>query len=181
MPVVAGRIDGLPWATGPAAKRARTTVSVKVTVEFRAMHADREPACSLIAAALAEGKSTYGEPERGEMPPATAVEMAPPEGAFLVAHERGLPVACGGLKRLDEGTAEIKRMYVIPAARGRGLGRSLLSALEEEARRLGYRSVRLDTGPRQAHARALYESAGYAAIPAYNRNAFADYWGEERL
>ena len=110
------------------------------------MNADREPACSLIAAAVAEGKSAYGGSERDETPSATAIEMGPPVGAFLVAYELGLPVACGGLKRLDGQTAEIKRMYVLPEARGRGLGRSLLTALEEEARRLGYRSVRLDTG-----------------------------------
>jgi GNAT superfamily N-acetyltransferase len=152
-----------------------------VTVEFRATNADREPARSLIAAVLAEGDRAYGEPEGGETPSATAAEMAPPDGAFLVAYEHGRPVACGGLKCLDDQTAEIKRMYVVPEARSRGLARSLLSALEEEARRLGYRSARLDTGPRQPHARALYESAGYAAIPAYNRNPFADYWGEKRL
>ena len=57
----------------------------------------------------------------------------------------------------------------------------VLRALEEEGRRLGYRRARLDTGPRQPRARALYESAGYAAICAYNRNPFADYWGEKRL
>ncbi len=89
--------------------------------------------------------------------------MGPPEGAFLVAYEDGRPVGCGGLKRLDDGTAEIK-LYVVPEARSRGLGRSLLSALEEEARRLGYRRARLDTGARQPYARTLYGSAGYVAI-----------------
>ncbi len=152
-----------------------------VSVEFRAMDAGREPARSLIAATLAAGERAYGEPEEGEMPSVTTAEMAPPDGAFLVAYEHGRPVACGGLKRLDDRTAEIKRVYVVPEARSRGLGRSLLGALEKEARRLGYQSARLDVGPRQPHARALYESAGYAAIPAYTRNPFADYWGEKRL
>ena len=72
-------------------------------------------------------------------------------------------------------------MYVVPEARGRGLGRMILETLEEEARRLGYRRARLDAGRRQPHARALYESAGYAAIAAYNRNPFAGYWAEKRL
>jgi len=107
--------------------------------------------------------------------------MAPPDGAFLVAYEHDRPLACGGLKRLDAKSAEIKRMYVVPQARGGGLGRSLLAALEEEARRLGYRRAPLDTGPRQPHARALYASAGYIAISAYNTNPVADYWGEKRL
>ncbi len=145
------------------------------------MPADQEPACSLVAATLAEGERAYGPSEGGQPPCATAAEMAPPHGAFLVVYEHGRPVACGGLKRLDDHTAEIKRMYVVAEARGRGLARSLLGALEEEARRLGYQSARLDTGPRQPHARSLYESAGYAAIPAYNSNPFADYWGEKRL
>ncbi|MDQ3632052.1 MAG: GNAT family N-acetyltransferase [Actinomycetota bacterium] len=151
------------------------------TVEFIAMSADLEPACSLIAETLAAGERAYGRPHGGEAPSATAAEMAPPDGAFFVAYEHGLPVACGGLKRFDDETAEIKRMYVTPQARSRGFGRSLLSTLEAEARRLGYRYARLDAGPRSHHARALYESAGYAAIPAYNHNPLAAYWAEKRL
>lgn len=145
------------------------------------MNADREPARSLIAATLAEGEKAYGNTHRGEMPSATAVDMDPPDGAFLVAYEDDRAVACGGIKRFDDETAEVKRMYVVPEARSRGLARSILTVLEDEARRLGYRCARLDTGPRQPHARKLYESAGYVAIPAYNRNAFADFWAEKRL
>ena len=58
----------------------------------------------------------------------------------------------GGIKRLPDGACEIKRMYVVPQARGRGVARELLEALEEEARALGYELARLDTGPRQPHA-----------------------------
>ncbi len=97
-----------------------------------------------------------------------------------------------GLRRADreaglwfvDGHADFYDGHTSPsgeAARSRSLGRSILSALEEEARRLGYRRVRLDTGPRQPHARALYRSAGYAAIFAYNRNPYATYWGQKRL
>ncbi len=124
---------------------------------------------------------TYGTAGAEESPADTAPEMSPPDGAFLVGFERDRPVACGGLKRFDAETVEVKRMYVVPEARGRGLGRSLLRALEEEARRLGYRRARLDTGPRQPHARALHESAGYVPIAAYNTDPVADYWGEKRL
>jgi len=152
-----------------------------VPVEIHACEADREPARSLIAAVLSEGEKAYGKLDPDQVPSATPAEMTPPDGVFLVAYEQDRPLACGGLKRLDAETAEIKRMYVVPEARGRGLGRSLLAALEEEARRLGYRRARLDTGARQPHARALYESAGYAAICAYNTNPAADYWGEKRL
>ncbi len=124
------------------------------TVEFRAVSAHLEPACSLIAEALAAGERTYGSAQGGETPSATPADMAPPDGPFSSPNERDLPVACGGLKRFDDRTAEIKRMYVIPKARGRGVARSLLMALEEEAQRLGYRRARLDAGTRQADARS---------------------------
>ncbi len=154
---------------------------IEVTVELRPIRADREPARSLIGAILAEYRRIYGDLDGGETPSVMAAEMGPPDGAFLVAYEDGRPVGCGGLKRLDDDTAEIKRMYVVPRARSRGVGQSILIALEEEARRLGYRRARLDTGPRQPHARALYVSAGYAAISDYSGNHYAAYWGEKRL
>jgi GNAT superfamily N-acetyltransferase len=72
-------------------------------------------------------------------------------------------------------------MYVVPAARGRGHARALLRALEDAARGLGYATVRLDTGPRQAHAQAMYEAAGYRAIGNFNANPVASYWGEKEL
>ncbi len=72
-------------------------------------------------------------------------------------------------------------MYVIPEARGRGVARLLLVALEERGRELGYTIARLDTGPKQPSARHLYESAGYAAIPNFNGNPVATFFGEQRL
>jgi GNAT superfamily N-acetyltransferase len=90
-------------------------------------------------------------------------------------------VCCGGIKRLDDQACEIKRMYVAPQARGQGVARALLGALEQVARDLGYVIVRLDTGPRQAHALALYRSAGYSEIPNFNANPAALYFGEKPL
>ena len=101
----------------------------------------------------------------GGEPPASDFE--PPDGAFLVGYVDGKPVACGGVCRYDERAAEIRRMYVAPAARGRGLARQLLGALEEEARALGYTAVRLETGERQPEAIGLYSAAGYGRIPRY--------------
>jgi GNAT superfamily N-acetyltransferase len=72
-------------------------------------------------------------------------------------------------------------MYVAPAARGRGVARALLTALEDEARRLGYEVARLDTGPHQPHAERLYREAGYAEIANFNANPLASFWGEKRL
>ena len=108
-------------------------------------------------------------------------EMAPPGGAFLVLRDGGEPIGCGGLKRLAEGTCEIKRMYLAPTARGHGLSRLILSALEDRARELGYRVARLDTGDRQPSARRLYEGAGYRRIPDYNGNRVARLWFEREL
>jgi GNAT superfamily N-acetyltransferase len=84
-----------------------------------------------------------------------------------VGVEDGEPVACGGVCRYDPATAEIRRMYVVPAARRRGLSRQILAALEEEARNLGYELVRLETGHLQPEAIALYASSGFAPIPRY--------------
>jgi GNAT superfamily N-acetyltransferase len=95
--------------------------------------------------------------------------VAPPLGAFLVARLDGEPVACGALRPYDAPgrTAELKRMYVVPAARGKGVARTLLSALEAEAVNLGYVRIVLETGLRQQEAIALYESTGYEPIPSF--------------
>jgi GNAT superfamily N-acetyltransferase len=106
-----------------------------------------------------------GRPGSGAEPAASDFE--PPDGAFVVGVEDGEPVACGGVRRFDKATAEIRRMYVVPAARGRGLSRQILAALEEEARRLGYELVRLETGHLQPEAIGLYASAGFGPIPRY--------------
>ena len=90
-------------------------------------------------------------------------------------------VACGGLRRLDDETAEVKRMYVRPEHRRRGHGRRLLRQLEAEARALGYTRVRLDTGPLQPAAAALYASAGYHPIGAYTEMPPGSLFFEKRL
>ena len=91
----------------------------------------------------------------------------PPDGSFVVGWEGEEPVACGGVIRYDETTAEIRRMYVAPAARGRGLSRLVLAALEDEARELGYSFIRLETGDRQPEAVKLYASSAFEPIPRY--------------
>jgi GNAT superfamily N-acetyltransferase len=100
-----------------------------------------------------------GEPGSGD--------FEAPDGAFLVGYVDGEPVACGGVCRYDAESAEIRRMFVAPEARGRGLSRAVLAGLEEEASRLGYLAVRLETGNRQPEAIALYRSAGYGPIARY--------------
>jgi GNAT superfamily N-acetyltransferase len=104
-----------------------------------------------------------GEADIG--PTREAAMFVPPDGVFLVVREAGRAVGCGGVCRFDETRAELKRMYVVPESRGLGLGRLLLVALEEEARRLGYEGIVLETGDRQPEALGLYESAGYERMP----------------
>ncbi|WP_340561754.1 GNAT family N-acetyltransferase [Streptomyces sp. GSL17-111] len=114
------------------------------------------------------------------VPPAdltgTGSDLTPPNGVFLVARVGGEPVACAGVRGLDGDTAELKRMYVASAARGRGVGKALLDAAEEAARRLGATRLVLDTRAELVAARRLYERRGYAEVPPYNANDMAGHW-----
>jgi GNAT superfamily N-acetyltransferase len=139
------------------------------------------PASELLAAMRSELNDAYETFSRLDNPPLTPEELRSPGGAYLVVFEADRALAGGGLRRLTDGVAEVKRMYVRPEARSRGLARELLTALEHTAVSLGYRRARLDTGPKQVHALALYRSAGYRDVPAYNDNPFACFWGEKAL
>jgi GNAT superfamily N-acetyltransferase len=150
-------------------------------LEFRRADAAESPAADLVAAMVAEMVPLYGNIDVPEAPSATAQDMGPPGGSFLVGYEDGTPICGGGVKRLPDGACEIKRMYVLPEARGRGVAKALLTALEDEARALGYAIARLDTGPQQPHAERMYRDAGYEDIGNFNRNPFASFWGEKRL
>ncbi|WP_019587412.1 GNAT family N-acetyltransferase [Deinococcus apachensis] len=87
--------------------------------------------------------------------------------ALLAVEEDGRLLACGALKRIEPDTAEVKRMYTIPEARGRGLGRQILNGLIERGQFMGFRRLVLETGDLQAEAVHLYESAGFRRIPNY--------------
>jgi GNAT superfamily N-acetyltransferase len=116
------------------------------------------------------------------MPAAGQTELSPPGGAFIVGLDAaGRPVCCGGVKRLDDRRCEIKKMYVVPEWRGKGVARKLLHELEDRARGLSYAIARLDTGPKQLSARGLYEDEGYEQIPDFNGNPVAVFWGEKPL
>lgn len=115
----------------------------------------------------------YGD--GGDATPLDASMFRPPRGLFLVAYdERERPVATGGWRTQDEndegysdGDAELKRMYVIPQARGLGLARRILALLEADARAAGRTRMVLETGDRQPEALALYASSGYAPCPKF--------------
>jgi len=125
-----------------------------------------EASLALIGALNAELSGAYSEPGANHFQ-LDAEEVAEGRGAFLVAYRDGVPVGCGALRLLDEETAELKRMYVSPEARGTGVGRRLVAALEAEARRLGVRRLVLETGIRQVAALALYRATGFHRIPLY--------------
>ena len=151
-------------------------------IEVRTEAADSLVAVRLMEAMVSEMEELYKlPPGHGLGLDAPPADMSPPAGAFVVIYEDGKPVAGGGIKRDEDGVAEIKRMYVTPAARGRGLGRRLLEALEDTARELGYARIRFDTGARQPAVQAMFERSGYHAIDDYNGNPQASFWGEKVL
>jgi DNA-binding MarR family transcriptional regulator/GNAT superfamily N-acetyltransferase len=108
-------------------------------------------------------------------------EVTPPAGAFLLAYLHGEPIGCGAVKHHPGEPSEIKRMWVSPAARGLGLGRRLLAELEDEARRSGATLAHIETNHVLGEAIALYRSAGWREVPAFNDEPFADLWLEKRL
>jgi GNAT superfamily N-acetyltransferase len=155
-----------------------------VAYEIRSVPADQPPASDLLEAMVVEVGELYGTGriDNPEAPSASPAELTPPRGDFVVVYDTsGRAVAGGAVKGLGDGVGEIKRMYVVPEARGRGVARVLLRALEDAARRLGFTRARLDTGRLQPQAQALYESAGYRAIPDYNGNPYASWWAEKEL
>ncbi|HWM10512.1 MAG TPA: GNAT family N-acetyltransferase [Solirubrobacteraceae bacterium] len=150
-------------------------------IEIEVGRGDSAEALELIAAMEAWVADGFGPQTPDRTSTVAALEMVPPSGAFAVLREDGVAVAGGGVRRLGDGVCEIKRMFVVPAARGRGHGRRVLEALEAAAVSLGYARARLDTALSMTTAMALYSSAGYVAIEDYNGNSYASFWGEKVL
>jgi len=113
--------------------------------------------------------------------PADAHELTPPAGALFIARLRGRPVGCGALKFHGSEPAELKRMWIASSARGMGLGRRLLQALEQHARDAGATMVRLETNRALTEAIALYRRSGYVEVEAFNSEPYAHHWFEKIL
>jgi len=146
--------------------RAPPNNKVEVRLDIRRSTLASADAAPLIAALNAELKATFPEPGATHVS-LTGAQVEAGDGAFLVAYLDDVAVGCGAVRRLDEATAELKRMYVDPSVRGRGIGRALVETLEREARQLGVTRIVLETGTRLAAAIRLYEGMGYERIPLF--------------
>jgi len=130
-------------------------------IEIRTVRYGSPGTQRLVADALADLTARYGG--SGDDTPVAAIEFEPPAGAFVVAYLNGVPVGCGGWRSHGE-VAELKRMYTVSWARGRGVGRAVLAAVERSARDHGRKRMILECGDRQPEAIAMYEACGYDRI-----------------
>ncbi|MEU0038070.1 GNAT family N-acetyltransferase [Streptomyces sp. NPDC006333] len=149
-------------------------------MHIRPVPFDHPDAVKLNDQVQAEYAERYGD--EGDVTPLDASMFRPPLGLYLLAYdERDRPVATGGWRSQDEndegysdGDAELKRMYVVPEARGLGLARRILAALEDDARAAGRTRMVLETGAKQPEAVALYTSSGYAPCVKFGYYRFHD-------
>lgn len=148
-------------------------------IEARAY--DHPDVARLVAAVQAEYVVRYGGPDETAV---DAAQFRPPEGLFLLGVLDGDPVVSGGWRRMADGVVEIKRMYVLGAARRRGLARLMLAELEASAGAAGARRIELNTGDQQPEAIALYRSSGYlptGAFGFYKGTPGAKFYGKDLL
>lgn len=108
-------------------------------------------------------------------------DLTPPRGLLLVAQGNGSVLGCAGLRLLPGAVAEVTRVFVVPAARRRGIGARLLSCLEDHARQRWVSMLRLDTRRDLIEARRLYGRHGYREVPPFSDGPYADYWFEKTL
>jgi DNA-binding MarR family transcriptional regulator len=151
-------------------------------VEIRPVDPSHPDARQCLRAYFAEldGRSESGfDPDAGIS--AEPHELTPPAGCLLIAYLHAEPVGCGAVKHHPGEPSEIKRMWVSSSARGLGIGRRILGELEREAVRSGAQVASLETNRALVEAIALYRSAGYREVPAFNDEPFADHWFEKRL
>lgn len=159
-------------------ERLLTAALVEIR-EVDPAHPDARQCLRSYFAELERRSGTPFDPSTGST--AEPHEIRPPAGLFLVAYLRDAPIGCGALKHFPGGVSDIKRMWVAESARGLGIGRRLLAELEARAAARGDRSVRMETSRSLREAIALYRSEGYAEVPAFNDEPFADHWFAKAL
>ena len=134
-----------------------------MTIELREVAWSDPDGARLRGDQEAEVVVRYGVPDAEPGPAPTAESMT----VFVVAYDGEDAVACGGLRALDDRHGEVKRMFVAPVARGRGISKLVLRDLERRARALGWDRLVLETGELQPEAMSLYLREGYAEIPPF--------------
>ena len=165
-----------------AAMRTIRRLMTTTTLEIRSVNAESDDAKRCLRAYFAEldRRSDSGFDAAAGIS-AEPHEVTPPAGLFLVAYVNGEPVGCGAVKHHPGAPSEIKRMWVTESARGLGIARRILSELEIETARSGATTTRLETNKNLNEAIAMYRSAGYIEVPAFNHEPFAHHWFEKRL
>jgi GNAT superfamily N-acetyltransferase len=108
-------------------------------------------------------------------------QLTPPAGYFMVARVRGRVAGCGALKLVGCRIGEVKRMWTADFARGQGVARTVLAAIEAKARELDVHTLRLETNKALVEAHALYRAAGYREVPAFNDEPYAHHWFAKQL
>ena len=171
---------------GPLSPRQRTRLVQSMAETERLLTAsavevtERDPRDSGARSCLQAYFGEIGGRFDGGFDPARSLisddEMTPPAGLFLVASLHGEPVGCGGIRFHDGAPAYIKRMWVSPAVRGLGLGRRLLAELEARAVSRHASAVQLETNRTLSEAIAMYRSAGYQEVTAFNDEPYAHHW-----
>lgn len=164
------------------AMRTVERLLIRSAVEIREVDANHPDARQCLRAYFAEldrRSATGYDPTAGIS--AEPHELTPPAGCMLVAYRRAEPLGCGAVKHHPGEPSEIKRMWVSPAARGLGIGRRLLTELEERVVRSGATIAHIETNTILAEALALYRSVGYREVAPFNDEPFADIWLEKRL
>ncbi|WP_435604844.1 GNAT family N-acetyltransferase [Streptomyces sp. bgisy130] len=141
-------------------------------MEIRPVRYDHPDAVALDALVQQEYAWRYGD--EGDITPLTPEMFTPPHGTYLIAYDGTRPLATGGWRCQEDaaegyaaGDAEIKRMFVLPEARGRGLARRILAVLEADARAAGRSRMVLETGIKQPEALELYASSGYVLVEKF--------------
>jgi GNAT superfamily N-acetyltransferase len=139
-------------------------------IEFRPAPLDADVSLDLIEAVQQEYVVRYGTRDVTKL---SVAEFTPPQGIFIIGWDADQPVACGGVRLVSPEVGELKRMYVAPAARRRGIARAMLAHLEHQARTLGAERLRLESGLHQPEALSLYASAGYVDAEPFGHYAGA--------
>jgi GNAT superfamily N-acetyltransferase len=150
-------------------------------VSFQSVDATEPAAREALGAYLAEVAALIPSATVGPHELDDVDDFRPPTGGFVLVLDGDTAIGCGAVRTLEPGVGEIKRMWITPSQRRRGLGTRLLHELEDASRALGHQTLRLDTNEALVDAMRLYEAHGYVRIDRYNDNPDATHYFSKRL